>query len=59
MEKEYKELNKRIVNIEGALRHLLALELFKLDVSQANIGKQLGIATGSVNKLLRGVKKQK
>lgn len=59
MEKEYKELSKRIENIEKSLQHLLALEMFKLDTPQAEIGKQLGIATGSVNKLLKGLKKPK
>lgn len=59
MEKEYKELSKQINNIEKTLQYLLVLELFKLDTSQADIAKQLGIATGSVNKLLKGIKKPK
>lgn len=54
-----KELNKKIDNIEKILQHLLAIELFRHDVPQADIGKHLGIATGSVNKLLKGLKKQK
>ena len=37
------------------LQHLLAIELWRGGVSQAEIGKKLGIATGSVNKLLKGV----
>ena len=59
MEKEYKELTKQITAIEKTQQHLLAIELYKLDMSQADIGKQLGIATGSVNKLLKGIKKPK
>jgi len=59
MEKEYKELSKQITTIEKSLQHLLALEMFKLDTPQAEIAKQLGIATGSVNKLLKGIKKPK
>lgn len=59
MEKEYKELSKQITSIEKSLQHLLALEMFKLDTPQADIAKQLGIATGSVNKLLKGLKKPK
>lgn len=59
MEKEYKEISKQIISIEKALQHLLVLEMFKLDTPQAEIAKQLGIATGSVNKLLKGIKKPK
>ena len=59
MEKEYKELSKKITNIEKTLQFLLAVELFKLDLPQAEIGKQLGISTGSANKMLKGLKKQK
>lgn len=39
------------------LRFLVALELWKSGVSQADIGKRLGIAAGSVNKLVKGVKR--
>ena len=59
MEKQYKQLSKQITTIEKSLQHLLALEMFKLDTPQAEIAKQLGIATGSVNKLLKGIKKPK
>lgn len=53
------ETHKKLITIEKTLQHLLALELYKLNVSQADIGKHLGIAKGSVNKMLKGVKKQK
>jgi DNA-binding transcriptional regulator LsrR (DeoR family) len=59
MEKEYKELSKQISSIDKSMQHLLAIELYKLDMTQEEIGKHLGIAKGSVNKLLRGIKKQK
>lgn len=58
MEREYKEVSKKLTTIERALQHLLAVELYKLDVSQADIGKHLGISTGSANKLLKGIKKK-
>lgn len=59
MEKENKELSRQILNIEKSMQHLLAIELYKLDVTQEDIGKHLGIAKASVNKLLKGIKKQK
>ncbi len=59
MDKEYKELGKKVDHIERTLQHLLAIELFRHDVPQSEIGKHLGIAKGSVNKLLKGLKKQK
>lgn len=37
------------------LQHLLAIELWRAGVSQVEIAKHLGIATGSANKLLKGV----
>ena len=42
--------------IVGLLQQLVAIELLKGGVSQAEIGKRLGIATGSVNKILKGIK---
>lgn len=39
----------------GLLQQLVAIELLKGGVSQAEIGKRLGIATGSVNKILKGM----
>lgn len=41
--------------IAQILRNLLAIELWRGGLSQAEIGKRLGVATGSVNKMLRGV----
>lgn len=59
MSENYKDLAKRLTGIEKLLQHLLAVELYKVGVPQREIGKHLGIATGSVNRLLKGVKKQK
>ncbi len=47
--------NPELKQISQYLQHLLAIELWRGGVSQAEIGKKLGIATGSVNKLLKGV----
>ncbi len=43
----------------GLLQQLVAIELLKGGVPQTEIGKRLGIATGSVNKILKGVKVSK
>jgi len=40
------------------LQNLLAIELWRSGLSQAEIGKRMGIAKGSVNKMLKGVKKE-
>lgn len=42
-------------NIAQLLRNLLAIELWRGGLSQAEIGKRLSIATGTVNRLLKGV----
>lgn len=39
------------------LRNLLAIELWRSGLSQAEIGKRLGIATKSVNSMLKGVRR--
>ena len=43
---------------EEILRNLLAIELWRSGLSQAEIGKRLGVATGTVNKMLKGVKRE-
>jgi DNA-directed RNA polymerase specialized sigma subunit len=54
--------NKKIIEpmneVIDLLKKLLILELFKMNVSQAEIGKKLGIATITVNKMLKGVNKE-
>lgn len=42
-------------DVTQLLRYLLAIELWRGGLSQAEIGKRLGVATGSVNKILKGV----
>jgi len=40
------------------LQNLLAIELWRGGLSQAKIGKRIGVATGTVNKMLKGVSKE-
>ena len=42
-------------NTTNLLQNLLAIELWRGGLSQKEIGKRLGIATGAVNKMLKGV----
>lgn len=51
MEEELKE-------IKQLLQQLVALELWRNGASQAEIGKLLGAAAGSVNKMLKGVRRE-
>lgn len=59
MEKEYRELSKKVESIESILKHLLVIELYKNDMTQEDIGKSLGMSKTTVNNLLKGIKKQK
>lgn len=59
MEKEFSQLKVKLENIENLLRHLLVIELNRHDVPQQEIGKHIKVSTGTVNKMLKGVKKQK
>lgn len=43
--------------IVGLLQNLLAIELWRGGLPQAEIGKRLGISTGGVNAMLKGVKR--
>jgi predicted transcriptional regulator len=47
--------NDDLSTIGQLLRNLLAIELWRGGLSQAEIGKKLGMAAGSVNKMLKGV----
>ncbi|MCH7666213.1 MAG: hypothetical protein IH936_09845 [Acidobacteria bacterium] len=40
------------------LRNLLAIELWRGGLTQAEIGKRIGVATGTANKLLKGVSRE-
>ena len=44
--------------IAQLLQNLLAIELWRGGLSQAEIGKRLGIATGSVNKMIKGISRE-
>ena len=57
MEKEQKELVKILKNIEKALQQRVIIELYRSGISQPDIGKNLGIGAGAINKLLKGAKK--
>lgn len=47
--------NNDLSTITQLLRNLLAIELWRGGLSQEEIGKRLGVATGSANKMLKGV----
>lgn len=59
MDNESKELKEKLTSIEGLLQSQLVIELFKLGVSQNEIGKRLKLRTATVNSLLKGIKKEK
>jgi predicted transcriptional regulator len=52
------ELKDDLTTITKLLQNSLAIELWRGGLSQAEIGKRLGIATGSVNQMLKGVNKE-
>ncbi len=58
MTRSEKESDKRLDEVTDLLRCLVAIELWHGGVSQAEIGSRLGIAAGSVNKYLKGVKRR-
>ncbi|MCJ7459346.1 MAG: hypothetical protein MUP17_10170 [candidate division Zixibacteria bacterium] len=47
--------NDDLKRIAQLLQNLLAIELWRGGLSQAEITKRLGVATGTVNKMLKGV----
>jgi Mn-dependent DtxR family transcriptional regulator len=47
--------NDDLSTITQLLRNLLAIELWRGSLSQEEIGKRLGVAKGSANKMLKGV----
>lgn len=44
--------------ISQLLQNLLAIELWRGGLSQAEVGKRIGVATGSVNRMLKGVSRE-
>lgn len=59
MDKDNNILEKKLDTVIELLRHHLALELSKAGVSMPEIGKHLHVATATVVKMLKGVKKEK
>lgn len=45
-------------HVAQLLQNLLAIELWRGGLSQSEIAKRLGVATGSVNKILKGVARE-
>ena len=54
-ENDNKEAIELLERNNELLQILIAVELWRGGLSQAEIGKRLGIAAGSVNKLIKGV----
>ena len=60
MEKDNnKVIEKKLDSMIDLLQQLLAFELLRGGVGMADIGKHLHIATATVVKMLKGVKKEK
>lgn len=47
-----------LVEIKALLQYQLAIELWRGGLPQSEIGKRLGIAKASVNKMLKGVSRE-
>jgi transposase-like protein len=56
---QYDPLEKKIDAVVELLRVLVVVELYRTGMGQAEIGKRVHIATVSVNKMLRGIKRGK
>jgi len=50
-------LEKKLDTIIGLLQHMLALQLASQGVRRTEIGKHIHVATATVGKMLKGVKK--
>lgn len=60
MAKEQREITQqKLDTIIQLLRHILAAQLYKHGVPQAEIAKHLHVATALVVKMLKGIKKEK
>lgn len=51
------DTNRKLDVMIGLLQHLVAIELWKGGVAQAEIGNRLDISAGSANKFVKGVKR--
>lgn len=56
MEKN-KNLEDKLEQIAVTMKHILAIELYRNGIPQTDIAKHLRIATASVNKMLKGMKR--
>jgi transposase len=52
-------IEEKLDTIIELLKHLLAVELARGGVPQAQIAKRVKLATATVNKMLRGIKKDR
>jgi len=50
------QVEKKLANIESLVKQLIATNLAQSGLGQAEIGKKLGVATGTVNKWVKGIK---
>ena len=57
-DKQTEKQKAELERMNFLLQSLLAIELWRGGLPQAEIGERLGIATGSVNKMLKGVSRQ-
>ena len=57
MVNDNKEMSQKYDRIICLLEHLVAIELFRSNVSQINITRRLGVATSKVNNMLKGIQK--
>ena len=59
MDKDNQAVEKKLDTIVELLRHLLAVELSRSGMSMPEIGKRLHVATATVVKMLKGIRKEK
>ncbi len=52
-------LEAKMERIAGLLEHLIAVEMYRGGATQPEIGANLGMSLGKVNKLVKGVKSPK
>lgn len=57
--KELSNISNSLNEIKRLLQQQIAIQLYTNGVSQNEIGKNMKIATGTVNHMLKGMKKEK
>lgn len=58
-EKEVGELNNNLKDIKKLIQQSIAIQLYNSGVTQEEIGKKLGVAKGTANKMVKGMKTKK